>query len=133
MTAPLIQVAYYPCNSRDLTHVTCSTIAEAVELVREISQPRNNRGLWPSMLFNDGALIWRASWCQDRSKARWTSWWSMSFPKTDPKSYYRTWAESIGEVAGVRYASHRAGYRASERAFARFVAMVEERITREAA
>ena len=45
--------------------------------------------------------------------------WAISFV---PNGIWKSRACRIGEEAGVRYASHRKGYRASERAMKKFLA-----------
>jgi hypothetical protein len=48
--------------------------------------------------------------------------WAVGFT---PDGIYKSRACRIAEEAGVRYASHRKGYRASDRAMSRFVAQFE--------
>lgn len=60
---------------------------------------------------------WRASFIAADRWGKPVMAWAM---RCEPAGIYKSGACRIGEGAGVRYVSHRTGYRASRRAFARF-------------
>ncbi|UZK69587.1 hypothetical protein OKW76_00410 [Sphingomonas sp. S1-29] len=109
---PTARVAYYRHGDHTLSYEALP-LAEAVELVRSLKMPGNNMG-WAPELLGEG---WRAHLGEDKRTGR--PRWSMRF---QADGCFRSRECSIAEGCGVRYASHRAGYQASERAFAKFIA-----------
>jgi len=93
----------------------CATLAEAVALVAAL----RSAGKFPSIRCD----AFRASPVVDRLAVRPVLRWSMSFA---PNGIYKSLACRQAEYAGVRYASHRRGYVASDRAFQRFCASWDE-------
>ena len=115
-TTKLLTVSYYKRGDYGLSHETLP-VAEAMELFRELKRPGSNRGWAPTLI----AMNWRAALGQDKRTGR-PRWW-MSFQSD---GIFRSMACGIAQGCGVRYASHRQGYRASERAFAKFIARMVE-------
>ena len=97
---------------------TCSegydTLAEAVAVCRI----QREAGRFASIRCDD----FRAIPVLNKMAARPVLKWSLGFPRAT----YRGSATIRAEQAGVRYASHRTGYVASDRAFRRFVASWDE-------
>lgn len=106
-----VRVAFYQPGDHHLTYA-CLPIAQALELFRELKRPGSNRGWAPELI----APNWRASLGEDKRTGR--PRWSMRF---EADGVYKSSACCIAEHAGVRYASHRRGYQASERAFSKFI------------
>lgn len=112
-----VRVAFYQPGDHHLTYAGLP-IVEALELFRELKRPGSNRGWAPELI----APRWRAHLGEDKRTGR--PRWSMRF---DADGIYKSSACAIAEGVGVRYASHRRGYQASERAFAKFIARMLER------
>lgn len=111
-----VRVAFYQPGDHHLTYAGLP-ISEALELFRELKRPKSNRGWAPELI----APRWRAHLGEDKRTGR--PRWSMKFESHDG---YKSSACVIAEHAGVRYASHRRGYQASERAFAKFIGRMLE-------
>ncbi len=106
-------VTYYrPDEMINLAHKSFVDLLEAVEMVRACAVPGSNVGRY-AKLAGPG---WSAALGMTKTGK---PEWAMTFPAD---GIFRSRACSMGERSGVRYASHRKGYRASERAFSRFVA-----------
>jgi hypothetical protein len=103
---------YAPGEYAELSHKSFADLSEAVEMVRACAVQGSNVGRH-ARLAGPG---WSAS--LDRTKAG-KAEWAMTFVAD---GIFRSRACGLAERSGVRYASHRKGYRASERAFSRFVA-----------
>lgn len=115
---------YVEFPSRKRPGTICSErydrLADAVEVCRVIY----DRGDHPVIRCDD----FRAGpMCQNKWAARPRLEWWMSFPSV---GYYKNAACYRAEAAGVRYRSHRAGYRASDTAFRRFVLSWGERLAK---
>ena len=106
-----VRVAFYQPGHHHLTYA-CLPIRQALELFRELKRPGSNRGWAPELI----APGWRASLGEDKRTGH--PRWSMRFESQDG---FKSSACCIAEHAGARYASHRRGYQASERAFSKFV------------
>lgn len=111
-----VRVAFYQPGDHHLTYAGLP-IVEALELFRELKRPGSNRGWSPELI----APQWRAHLGEDKRTGR--PRWSMKFESDDG---YKSSACCIAEHCGVRYASHRRGYQASERAFGKFIARMLE-------
>ncbi|UZK70775.1 hypothetical protein OKW76_07065 [Sphingomonas sp. S1-29] len=107
----IARVAYYRIGDHALSYETLPLV-EAVELLRALKVPMNNRG-WAPQILGEG---WTAALGEDRRTGK--PVWSMTF-RAD--GYFRSRECSIARSCGVRYPSHRKGYQASERTFAKFV------------
>lgn len=111
----MIRVAYYRRGDHELSNEHFDKLADAIDLVRELKRPGSNRGWAPQL----HAPTWSATLGEDKQgRAR----WGLRF---QADGIFRSRQCGIAEGAGVRYASHRRGYQASERAFGRFVAGLE--------
>lgn len=107
-------VEYTPPNGTERERETFDRLGDAVEMVREMARPGSNRGRFPQLI---GAGFTATPGKDGQGRSR----WHLGFPR----EVWKSSETHIAESAGVRYASHRTGYVASERAFGRFLAGIE--------
>lgn len=116
----LVTITHYaPDHSMPVRHMTADSFADGLALVRAMKVPRNNLGVHPIMHVADQAGGFRVTLGEDKAGR---AVWSIGFA---PDGIYKSLWCRAGERAGVRYASHRRGYQASERAMSKLAADIE--------
>lgn len=99
-----------------MNETSYATMAEAMTVCAILF----DQGKYPTIFYRDGAADFRCGlMCANKWSTRPVVEWWFGFT---PNGCFKSIAARYAEDAGVRYRSHRAGYRASRKAMTRFAA-----------